>query len=268
MTKETIISRQTSESEHIGRVYTTAKGYKFEVLSVEQQQVLIEQEDGSNKELTRKIATVKFLNSGYITTVHTKNLPSLSSDGTKSVSLTSPHDKGEDKTYIGTLANKTMPSTDTNLYKQWNDLMRYAKNNNLPVDEELKCYAKFLQQATHIYNYEEWMLDETYKLLVRKGANKVALNTILFVSEEEYQSEYRKKGGQETKPVMAYIELPNGKRLVAKYKSQVECEKSLGISQPEVSMAKTREHTVGGGTASGKGWRIVELEKDDEFLKE
>ena len=239
---------KTENSIYEGRVYTTVKGQTFKVLSVE-----------------RKIATVMYLNSGLIATVRTQNLPS---DTTKLVSVSSPYDKREDGTFIGSMSNKTIPSTETDLYRKWRKLMDYAKKESLPVDDELKEYAHFLQLAKDIFNYEEWMLDDTYRLYVRKGATKVSLNTILFISEETWQNEYKEKTGQETKPVMAYIELDNGAVLKAKFNSQIECAKSLGVHPDAIATAKSRQHTVGAGIGSGKGWRIVDLEEDDEFLKE
>lgn len=239
---------KTENSIYEGRIYTTVKGQKIKVLSVKD-----------------KKATIMYLKSGVKGTAWIQN---LSLDTTQPVSVSSPYDKRKDGTFIGSMSNKTIPSTDTDLYRKWRKLMDYAKKESLPVDDELKEYAKFLQLAKDIFNYEEWMLDETYRLYVRKGATKVSLNTILFISEETWQNEYKEKTGQEAKPVMAYIELDNGTVLKAKFNSQVECAKSLGVHPDAIATAKSRQHTVGGGVGSGKGWRIVDLEEDDEFLKE
>ena len=236
---------KTENSIYVGKIYTTNQGQKIQVLSVKD-----------------KKAEVMYLCSGVKANVWVQNL----TEPTASVS--SPYDKRKDGTFIGTMSNKTIPSTETDLYRKWRKLMDYAKKESLPVDDELKEYAKFLHLAKDIFNYEEWMLDETYRLCVRKGATKVSLNTILFISEETWKNEYRKKTGQETKPVMAYIELDNGIVLKAKYNSQIECAKSLGVHPDEIATAKSRQHTVGAGVGSGKGWRIVDLEEDDDFLKE
>ena len=237
-------------SVYEGRIYKSTQGYYFKVLSV-----------------YKKVATIIFLDSGFTTTVKCQNLPS---DVSQPVSVFCPYNQREDGTYIGTMSNKTMPSTDTDLYQQWRKLMDYAKKQNLPVDDELKCYATFLQNARNICNYNHWMLDENYRLVVNKHSNKVALNTILFISEETYQNEYRVRPKQETKPVMAYLFNSDGVKFVAKFKSVAECAKSLGIPQPSISMClgdKSNMETAGGGVKSLNGWRFEWLTEDDEFLQ-
>lgn len=240
-----------------------------------------------------KEVTGIFLDSGFETTIRYQNVlkcqPYILPNGTinpnfdsevDKISLASPYDteRRQSGVHMGMLANKTIPSKDTTLYNQWDKLVGYCQENKYELSQDVKCYASFLNHARHIQGYDKQLFDDTYRLVIRKDIEVlevVDISSLLFISDETWQNEYKQTGGQDTKPVLAYIYNTDGKRFDAKFRSQVECEKSLGISQPEVSMAKRKGHTVRGGTGSEKGWRIVELEdlrklkeKDEEFLKQ
>lgn len=272
LTQEEIAKLPEGKRKYFNITYTSTEGEQFEIINV---YIPTEKEKSEiPKGTLRRLLVAEFLSTRYQKVILLTNLADDKKDefGRFSFSCDKTSDT-QKRTYIGTLANKSTPSEDTDLYRKWSKLVKYAKNNDLPIDDEIRGYAKFLQQATNIYNYEEWLHDENkYRLVVHKGADRVALNTILFVSEETWQNEYRKpSGGQETKPVMAYLFNSDGVKFVAKFKSVAECAKSLGIPQPSISMClgdKSNMETAGGGVKSLNGWRFEWLTEDDEFLKE
>lgn len=271
LTQEEIAKLPEGKRKYFNITYTSKEGEQFEIINV---YIPTEKEKSEmSKDTLRRLLVAEFLSTRYQKVISLTNLADDKKDefGRFSFSCDKTSDT-QKRTYTGTLANKTTPSEDTDLYRKWSKLVKYAKNNDLPIDDEIRGYVKFLQQATNIYNYEEWLHDENnYRLVVHKGADKVALNTILFVSEETWQNEYRKpSGGQSPKPVFAYVDLSRygiydkeGFPVILGFKcdSIDDCVQRTGLWQPSITycLQGVMETTGAGVENPLEGWRFVDL---------
>lgn len=183
----------------------------------------------------------------------------------------SVHGKG----YIGLMSDGSRPITtygngkQTREYIVWQSMVhrvydpKYHEKQptykDVILDENLHCFAYFLEHIHLIPNYEYWLTHPNERVALDKdirgnGSKIYSLDTIMFVTQSENARESVERCGTLTQHIKVYgINVKTGERTKV-FNSIKEVERELGVNKGGISHCLNGRHK----TAGGYKWYKVE----------